>query len=78
MLQAITPNDTVMHYIFYTYMMARIEENKTFLSTMCFSHNATFHVSRKVNRHNICIWGCENPNVAIKNSRESPKLNISL
>ena len=41
---------------------------------MCFSDEATFHVSGKVNKHNIRIWGSQNPCEVFE--RDSPKINI--
>jgi hypothetical protein len=32
---------------------------------MLFSDESTFHISGKVHRHNVCIWGTENPYYAI-------------
>ena len=41
---------------------------------MCFSDEATFHVSGKVNKHNIQIWGSQNPCEVLE--RDSPKINV--
>ena len=41
---------------------------------MCFSDEATFHVSGKVNKHNIRIWGSQNPCEVLE--RNSPKINV--
>ena len=34
------------------------------------------HTNGKVNRHNVCIWGKENPHATIEHERESPKVNV--
>jgi hypothetical protein len=57
-------------------MMVRIAEDETFLSKICFSDEATFHLSGKVNRHSICVWGSENPHTMVKHSRDSLKINF--
>ena len=43
---------------------------------MCFSDEATFHVSGKVNKHNIRIWGSQNPCEVLETERDSPKINV--
>ncbi|KAJ4435136.1 hypothetical protein ANN_23712 [Periplaneta americana] len=56
-------------------MLAQVEDNDTLLSRMCFSDEATFHVSGKGNRHNCRIWRSENPRVVIEYERDSHKWN---
>ena len=34
------------------------------------------HMNGKVNRHNVCIWGEENPHATIEHERNSPKVNV--
>jgi len=43
-----------------------------------FSDEVTFHLSGKVNRHNVRIWGTENPHEIVEHVRDSPKLNFLL
>jgi hypothetical protein len=65
MLQHITPNDRVVSFDFCGNMMDRIAD-ETFLSKICFSDEATFHLSGNVNRHNIHVWGSENPHTVVE------------
>ena len=44
------------------------------LNSVCFSDEATFHVSGKVNKHNIRIWGSQNPCEVLE--RDNPKINV--
>ena len=37
---------------------------------------STFHISGKVNRHNVRIWGTENPLEIVQHERASPKINV--
>jgi hypothetical protein len=37
-----------------------------------FSDEATFHINGKVNRHNVRVWGTENPHVTLQQERDSP------
>jgi hypothetical protein len=55
---------------------SRLDEDNDYLSKVCFSDEATFHISGTVNRHNCRIWGSENPRVIREHERDSPKLNV--
>ena len=50
MLQALQPNDMPRQKEFAVNKLQRISED-------CFSNEATFHVSEKLNKHNVRIWG---------------------
>ena len=47
-----------------------------FLDHVVFSDESTFHISGKVNRHNGCVWGTENPLETVQHERASPKINV--
>ena len=57
-------------------MLQRISENEAFLKRVCYSDEATFHVSEKLNKHNVRIWGSENPHATRELQRSSPKVNL--
>ncbi|KAJ4443335.1 hypothetical protein ANN_05003 [Periplaneta americana] len=38
-------------------LLDKVDDDDTFLTRVCFSDEATFHISGKVNRHNCRIWG---------------------
>ena len=57
-------------------MLSRIEDDEDFLKKVMFTDEACFHVSGKVNRHNVRIWGSKNPHVVIEHLRNSPKVNV--
>jgi hypothetical protein len=46
------------------------------LSKILFSDEATFHVHGKVNRHNVRVWGPEQPWRVTEHERDSPKENM--
>ena len=75
-LQEIKPEDAPKRETFAITMLDRIAEDETFLSRMMFTDEATFHVSGKVNRHNVHMWGSENPHTFIEHIRDSPKVNV--
>ena len=76
MLQALQPNDMPRRKEFAVNMLQRISEDKAFLKRVCFSDEATFHVSEKLNKHNVRIWGSENPHASRELQRDSPKVNV--
>ena len=61
---------------FATNMLRTIEGDADFLKRRMFSDEASFHVSRIVNRHNVPIWGSENPHEYREAEKDSPKVNV--
>ena len=55
-------------------MQEKLEED--FKGCLVFSDEVTFHMNGKVNRHNVRIWGEENPHATIEHERVSPKVNV--
>jgi hypothetical protein len=53
-----------------------MEENETFSRCLIFSNEATFHLSGKVNCHNMRIWGTAHPNATTEHERDLPKLYV--
>jgi hypothetical protein len=41
-----------------------------------FSDEATFNISGAVNRHNVRIWGSQQPHSVMEHVRDSPKVNV--
>jgi hypothetical protein len=74
-VQALEPDDHPRRAAFATEMVQRIDEDNDCLSHVCFSDEATFHTSGKVNRHSVRIWRLENPRGVSENERDSPKEN---
>ena len=50
--------------------------NEHFPNQLVFSDEETFHLSGKVNRHIVRIWGSENSHAYIEHVRDSPKVNV--
>ena len=63
LLQKLEPNDKPRRKDFAFDMLTRMAEDGNFLERICFSDEAIFHVSGKINKHNVRIWGSENPHV---------------
>ena len=75
-LQELKPNDGPKHKMFALEMLSRIEDDEDSLKVM-FTDEACFHVSGKDYRHNVRIWGSENPHMVGEHViRDSPKVNV--
>jgi hypothetical protein len=76
MIPALRPSDQVARANFAVDMAERIDTSPDFLLQVCFSGEATFHVSGVFNRCNCRIWGTQNPHVTYKMEKGSPKVNV--
>jgi hypothetical protein len=59
-------------------MFDKMQNEDDKLNKIVFSDKTTFHLSGKVNRHNVRIWGTKNPHEIVEHMRDSPKLNASV
>jgi hypothetical protein len=50
-------------------------EGDSFLPRLIFSDEVTFHLTGKVNSHNVLTWGIQNPRQTVEHARDSPKVN---
>ena len=75
-VQALKPDDCPRRAAFAEEILQRIDDDNGYLNSVCFSDEATFHVSGKVNKHNIRIWGLQNPCEVLERERDSPKINV--
>jgi hypothetical protein len=71
--QALEPDDHPRRAAYAKEMLQRFDEDNDYLTRVYFSEKATCHTTGKVNRHNVHIWGLENPRVVLENERNSPK-----
>lgn len=75
LVQALKPADYALRASFCVDFLALMEENE-FHERVVYSDEATFHLSGKVNRHNVRIWGTGNPHATLEHQRDSPKVNV--
>jgi hypothetical protein len=47
-------------------MQVQADEEDEFATCLIFSDEAPFHLSGKVNRHNVCVWSTETPRATIQ------------
>jgi len=52
------------------------EKNDDFFNRLIFGDESTFHLSGKVNKHNVRLWGTENPRELLQYVRYSPNVNV--
>lgn len=76
LLQALLPQDKPWREQFAIKVLDRLDTDEGSLTSVCFIDEATFHVSGELNRHNVIIWGSENPRETRKLTRDSPKVNV--
>ncbi|PNF20161.1 hypothetical protein B7P43_G00613 [Cryptotermes secundus] len=75
LLQQLKPEDYGRR-LEYCVTMQEAMEDEDFAAKLIFSDEATFNLSGKVNRHNVRLWGTENPRAIVALERDSPKLNV--
>lgn len=76
LVQQLLPQDNETRFQFCCALQALMEDDPHLLSKIIFSDEATFHVNGKVNRHNVRIWGSQNPHAVLQVERDSPKVNV--
>jgi hypothetical protein len=75
LLQSLSGQDKTTRRDFCTEMQERCEEDG-FSESLIFSDESTFHISGKVNKENVHIWGTENLRATVQHVRDSPKVNV--
>lgn len=75
LLQSLNDGDKVKRFEFCSDLQ-ELQEEDGFYERLIFGDESTFHISGKVNRHNVRIWGTENPRESVEHERDSPKLNV--
>jgi hypothetical protein len=76
MVQILKPENNPWQHNFACDMLDRIGRDPNFLTNIMFSNKATFHVSGAVNRHNVQIWGSQQPHSIMEHVQDSPKVNV--
>jgi hypothetical protein len=75
LVQALTPADKVKRSEFCEEIQLKMEEDGS-VKRLIFCEEATFHISGKMDRHNVHIWGTEQPHAQIDHQRDFKKLNV--
>jgi hypothetical protein len=73
-IQEITPDNRVARKEFSMTMLEKLDEDKEFQRKIMFSDEATFHVSGKVNKQNVSIWGQNTLTLQCSTLERTPKL----
>lgn len=74
--QKLKPEDKIARLNFCLSIQEKIAQNEEFASRLVFSDESCFHLSGKVNRHNIRIWGTQSSHEIVEYARDSPKVNV--
>jgi hypothetical protein len=74
LVQALTPADKEKRCESCEEMQLKMGEGG-FIERLI-SDEATFHISGKVNGHNVHIWGTEQPHAQTEHQRDSPKVSV--
>ena len=75
-LQQLFDSDQAARNLMCIELLNFFTNDEHFLSKICFSDEATFHLHGRVNRHNSVIWGTENPKVVDEVPIKSPKVTV--
>jgi len=75
LVQALSCDDKRVRYSFCM-SMQQCNEKDDFFNRLIFDDESTFHLSGKVNKHNVRIWGTENPRELVQYVRDSAKVNF--
>ena len=76
MVQSLEPQDYDLRKEMCETLLHHYEADPALLERLWFSDEALFHLSGRVNRHNIRFWGTENPVEVREHLRDSPKLVV--
>ena len=60
-VQALKPNDRSRRAAFAEEILQHIDDGNYYPKCLIFSDETSFHVSRKANKHDLRIWGSQNP-----------------
>ena len=76
LVQALCCDDKRVRYSLCRSLQQWSEEDDDFFNRLIFGDESTFHRNGKVNKHNVRIWGTENPRELVQYVRDSPKVNV--
>lgn len=69
-------NKSYLILIDFCSSMLGMMDDETFTSRLGYSDEAIFHLSGRVNCHNVRNWGTEHPHETVEHVRDSPKVNV--
>ena len=76
LVHAMKPEDGPARVAFAETILDNTTDDPQYLEKICFSDEANFHLSGAVNRHNVRIWGTQNPREYTEKELNSPKVNV--
>jgi hypothetical protein len=76
-MQCLKPTDHIDRTNFCIKVQEAMTE-KGFLDRVVFSGESVFHINGKVHRHQVRIWGTENPHEMVQHERAFPMIGVLL
>ena len=76
LLQALKLEDKSRRKEFAVTILDRLDSDSGFLKRVCDGDELTFDVSGLLNRHNLRIWGRENPHDTCELERDFPSCGV--
>lgn len=76
LVQELYADDFAARLAFCEEFKELIEQNDSFLNSICFSDEAKFSLHGRVIRHNCVVWGTENPHEISPEPLHSPKIDV--
>jgi hypothetical protein len=76
LIQKLKPNGPPKRLAFCEEVLGMMERDEGLSKRIIFSDESTFHLSGKVNRHSVRIWGSEKPVSVVQMERDSPRVNV--
>ena len=76
LVQKLHPENKETRHVFCGNLQYLMENDDGLLAKIIFSDEATFHLSGKVKKYNVKIWGSENRHATLEVEHDSPKLNV--
>lgn len=75
-VQQLEDGDYTARIEFAQWCLQNIQGDSSFLNRVIYSDECVFHVDGKVNKHNVRIWGTENPHERREVARDSEKVTV--
>lgn len=75
-VQQLEDRDYTARIEFAQWCLQNIQGDASFLNRVIYSDECVFHVDGKVNKHNVRIWGTENPHERREVARDSEKVTV--
>lgn len=77
LVPVLSGSDKEKRHEFCVEMFDKMEEEDDYVNKIVFSDETTFHLSGKINLHNVRMWGTEDPRETVQHLTDLPKPKFS-